>query len=152
MRHARCSRRQRRRSESRNLPALAATLHSIADLELDEGQLAVAEECYAESLSVARTGVVGQGQRITMYCLAGLAVVAAARGDAERAGLLWGTVQGLEERLQCKLWPIEGMRYDEFIATVAGSATFDEAASAGREPSLEQAVEYAARYPVRRAP
>jgi hypothetical protein len=37
------------------------------------------------------------------------------------------------------------VRYEGFLATVAGSPTFDEAASTGRELSVEQAVDYAAR-------
>ena len=131
--------------EQNDLAALAATLKGIADLELDDGQLAVAADSYRESLSIARTGVVGQGQRITTYCLAGLAAVAAARGDAKRAGLLWGVVERLEEERQFQLRRIERVRCDGFIAAVAGSATFDEGASAGRELSLEQAVDYAAR-------
>ena len=131
--------------DQNDLAMLAATLHSVADLELDDGQLAVAGHSYAESLSIARTGVVGQGQRIARHCLAGLAAVAAARGDAKRAGLLWGVVERLEEERGFKLRPIESERYDGFIATVAGSTTFDKAASAGRELSLEQAVEHAAR-------
>jgi predicted ATPase/DNA-binding SARP family transcriptional activator len=131
--------------EQNDLAMLAATLHSVADLELDDGQLTVAGHSYAESLSIARTGVVGQGQRITTHCLAGLAAVAAARGDAKRAGLLWGVVERLEEERGFKLRPIEGERYARLIATVAGSTTFDKAASAGRGLSLEQAVDYAAR-------
>jgi hypothetical protein len=71
--------------------------------------------------------VVGQGQEFTTYRLAGLAAVAAARGDAERAGLLWGVVERLEEERGFKLWHIERARYDGFIASVAGRSTFDEA-------------------------
>jgi predicted ATPase/DNA-binding SARP family transcriptional activator len=131
--------------DQNDLAALAAPLHSIADLELDDGQLTVAAQNYAESLSIARTGVVGHGRWITTYCLAGLAAVAAARGDARRAGLLWGVVERLEEERGSKLTYFWRGRYDGFIAAVAGSTTFDEAASASRELSLEQAVDYAAR-------
>jgi predicted ATPase/DNA-binding SARP family transcriptional activator len=131
--------------EQNDLAALAAALHSIADLELDDGQLAVAAQNYAESLSVARTGVVGHGRWSTTYCLGGLAAVAAARGDAGRAGLLWGVVERLEEERGSKLTHFWRVRYDRFIAAVADSTTFDEAVSAGRELSLQQAVAYAAR-------
>jgi predicted ATPase/DNA-binding SARP family transcriptional activator len=131
--------------DQNDLPALAAPLHSIADLELDDGQLATAAQNYAESLSIARTGVVGHGRWITTYCLAGLAAVAAARGDASRAGLLWGVVERLEEERGSKLTYFWRERYDRFIAAVAGSTTFDNATSASRELSLEQAVDYAAR-------
>jgi tetratricopeptide (TPR) repeat protein len=130
--------------EQNDLTALATSLHRVADLELDDGQLAVAEEDYAESLSVARRSVVVQ-DHFTTYSLAGRAAVAAARGDAQRAGLLWGAVERLEEERQCKLGPSERVRYNGLIATVARSPTFDEAASAGRELSLERAVDYAAR-------
>jgi tetratricopeptide (TPR) repeat protein len=128
--------------DQNDLAALAAALHSIADLELDDGQLAVAAQNYAESLSVARTGVVGHGRWSTTYCLAGLAAVAAAGGDARRAGLLWGVVERLEEERGSKLTHFWRVRYDKLIASVAGNGTFDEAVSAGRELSLEQAVDY----------
>jgi predicted ATPase/DNA-binding SARP family transcriptional activator len=128
--------------EQNDPAALAATLHYIADMELDEGEFAVAAQSYAESLSVARARLLGQGQRMTTYSLAGLAAVAAARGDVEGAGLLWGVVKRLEEERGFELPQFERARYEGFIGTVAGSTTFDEAASAGRELSLEQAVDY----------
>jgi predicted ATPase/DNA-binding SARP family transcriptional activator len=131
--------------EQDDLAALTGSLLAVADLELADRQIAVAEDGYTECLSVARSGVVGEGKGFAMYCFAGLAAVAAARGDAKRTGLLWGVVERLEEELQCKLRPPEGVREHGFIATVAGSTTFDEAASAGRELSLERAVDYAAR-------
>jgi predicted ATPase/DNA-binding SARP family transcriptional activator len=130
--------------QQNDLAALVGCLHSVADLELDERQFALAEDGYAESLSATRTGVVGKGKGFTMHCLGGLAAVAAARGDARRAGLLWGAVERLEEELECQLMPIVGMRYDGFLTTVAGSTTFTEAVSAGRELSLEEAADYAA--------
>jgi predicted ATPase/DNA-binding SARP family transcriptional activator len=119
--------------------ALAGTLCSIADLELDDRHLAVAAERYRESLSTERE--LGWGHRLTMYCLAGLAAVAAARGDAEGAGRLWGVVQRLEEERGFKLSHFERVRYEQMIATVAGSAAFDEAVSTGRALSLERAVD-----------
>jgi predicted ATPase/DNA-binding SARP family transcriptional activator len=120
---------------------LATTLHSIADLELDDGQLAVAAERYRESLSIVRE--LGRHQPCTTHCLAGLAAVAAARGDAEGAGRLWGVIEYLEEERGFKLNHFERVRYERFIATVAGSAAFDEAVSTGRALSLEQAADYA---------
>jgi hypothetical protein len=126
-------------------PRARRTAAQHRGLELDDGQLETAAQNYAESLSIARTGVVGHGQWITTYCLAGLAAVAAARGDASRAGLLWGVVERLEEERGSKLTYFWRERYDRFIAAVAGSTTFDNATSASRELSLEQAVDYAAR-------
>jgi predicted ATPase/DNA-binding SARP family transcriptional activator len=120
---------------------LATTLHSMADLELDDRQFAVAAERYRESLSIMRE--LGTHQPCTTHCLAGLAAVAAARGDAEGAGRLWGVVQRLEGERGFKLNHFERVRYEQIIATVAGGAGFDEAVSTGRAVSLEQAVDYA---------
>jgi predicted ATPase/class 3 adenylate cyclase len=129
--------------ERHDRTGLAVTLHSIADLELDDRQLAVAAERYRESLSIER----GLGRRQhTTYCLAGLAAVAAARGDAESAGRLWGVVERLEEERGFKLNHFERVRYEQIIATVAGGAAFEEAVSTGRALSLERALDYGLLY------
>jgi predicted ATPase len=117
---------------------LAATLHSMGDLELEDRELTAAAERYAESLALARSA--GMGQRTIAYCLAGLAAVAAARGDAEGAGHLWGAVEQLEERMGVKLHAAERARYERLMARVEGRPAFDGAVSAGRRLSLEQAV------------
>jgi predicted ATPase/DNA-binding SARP family transcriptional activator len=135
--------------ERNDRTGLAGTLLSIADLELDDRQLAVAAERYRESLSVEREH--SRRPWFTTYCLAGLAAVAAARGDAEGAARLWGVVERLEEERGFKLNHFERMRYEQIIATVAGSAAFDEAVSTGRALSLEQAVDYALLHDTRSA-
>jgi predicted ATPase/DNA-binding SARP family transcriptional activator len=121
-------------------PPLAATLHSMGDLELEDGRLAAAAARYRESLSLAHE--VGMGRRQIAYCLAGLACVAAAGGHAARAGRLWGAVERREDDMGVKLHDAERARYELCIAAVGG-AEFDEAASAGRGLTLEQAVAYA---------
>jgi predicted ATPase/DNA-binding SARP family transcriptional activator len=121
---------------------LAATLHSIGDLELGEGRATAAAERYGESLSLARD--VGMGQRTLTYCLAGLASVAALRGEVERAGRLWGAVERREEDMGVALHHAERERYERLIARIDG-AEFTEAVSAGRRLTLDQAVSLAQR-------
>ena len=63
-------------------------------------------------------------------------------------GRLVGRGGGLARVHVCRLEDERGFklnhraRYEGFIATLSGNTTFDEAASAGRELSLEQAVDY----------
>jgi len=118
-----------------------AAVHSLGDLELDDGDLIAASRRYRESLSLELE--LGPGKRVVAYCLAGLSSVAAARGDAERAGRLWGAVEHLEDKRGFKINHVERVRYERLIATVARSPTFDEAASVGRELTVEQALDYA---------
>jgi hypothetical protein len=97
------------------------------------------------------------GPRIAPVCCVGRAAVAPCdtassdlvkvlRGAHPLARCQGGVVGGLG--LGCALGQPSGYtiptRCGGFIATVAGSTTFDEAVSAGRELSLEQAVDYAA--------
>jgi predicted ATPase len=87
------------RSE-RDTFSLASSLHSLGDLELDVGDLAAAEQAYGESLRLAWEA---GSDRLVCYGLAGLAAVAAQRGEAGQAALLWGFVERYEERLRFTL-------------------------------------------------
>jgi predicted ATPase/DNA-binding SARP family transcriptional activator len=118
-----------------------SALHSLGDLELDDGDLVAASRCYRESLSLQLE--VGAGEVVVVYCLAGLSCVAAARGDAERAGRLWGAVERLEDKRGFKMNHVERVRYEQLIANVALNPTFEEAASVGRDLPLEQVLDYA---------
>lgn len=65
-------------------------LHELLMLALNRGDLDEAEREGRAALLIERE----QENRLwTVYTLAGLAQVALARGDAERAGLLWGTAE-----------------------------------------------------------
>jgi predicted ATPase/DNA-binding SARP family transcriptional activator len=121
--------------------ALAATLHSIGDLELDDRHPEAAARRYEESLSLARE--TGMGQRTITYCLAGLAAVAAAREEVERAGRLWGAVEQREDEMGVRLHDVERRRYERLIAAVGEDGEFARGASTGRELTLDQAVVYA---------
>jgi predicted ATPase len=95
----------------------ATSIHALGDLELAAGRLDAAEEAYREALRVAwGTGA----DRLVCYGLAGLAAVAAERGDSERAALLWGFAEGYEERLKFTLRRRE--LYAERLAEPAAAA------------------------------
>jgi predicted ATPase/DNA-binding SARP family transcriptional activator len=122
---------------------LASTLHSTGDLDLDVGELDAAAEHYKESLALA--GELGMSQRMIAYCLAGLAAVAAANGDAERAGRLWGALERREDAMGVTLHSAERNRYERLVESVAGRDDFASEAAAGRLMTLEQATAYASR-------
>jgi predicted ATPase len=80
-------------------------------------------------------------QNIVATC-AVLAWAAAARGDVNRAGTLWGAIEADEARGPLGFWE---QRRDEYLARLAPvfGPAFDGAREAGRALSLEDAVEYA---------
>jgi non-specific serine/threonine protein kinase len=83
------------------------------------------------------------------YCLEGLAVVASARGEAERSGHLIGAAEGLHEAVGVPVYvyyePHRSL-YESTVATVRaklGEEDFEEARERGRAMTFEQAVAYA---------
>jgi hypothetical protein len=71
-------------------------LHELLMLALRRGDLDEAEREGSEALRLEYE----QGNRLwALYTIAGLAQVALARGDEERAGLLWGAAEAEGERL-----------------------------------------------------
>ena len=112
--------------------------HGLGETALEEGELDEAAARYTEALGLAY----GVGDTFcVLYCLAGLAAVAALEDDAERAGLLWGAVQSLEEDAGFLVMGFERRRYDAAIARLGGAA-FDAHVAAGRELAVAAAVEY----------
>jgi predicted ATPase/class 3 adenylate cyclase len=110
----------------------ASSLHSLGDIELEAGAVDAAAAAYEEGLDAAWTAGL---DRLVCYCLAGLAAVAAERGDTERAGLLWGFVEAFEKRLQFSLrW--RGL-YEERVAGLAGTDSYNR----GRDLDAGEAVE-----------
>lgn len=120
--------------------SVANALHSLGDLELEEGYLAEAETSYSESLAIAQAA--RMAQRHSAYCLGGLAATAASRGNAKRAGRLWGAVEAFEASRRLTLQSPERQRYELRIARVEGS-TFEAAATVGRTLTLTDSVEHA---------
>ena len=75
----------------------ASSLHSLGDLELASGRLEAAEASYRDALALAWDF---DADRLVCYSLAGVAAVAAERGESERAVVLWSFAEGYEERLR----------------------------------------------------
>jgi tetratricopeptide (TPR) repeat protein len=74
--------------------------------------------------------------------LAAGAALAACRGDAPRAGTLWGAVEGAAERAPRPTTEQALVEYSPLVESVA-SDEFERARSQGRSLSIDQAVAYA---------
>jgi hypothetical protein len=92
-----------------------------------------------DSLVIARTIQDRQG---LAYGLTLLAWVAAGRGQAERAGRLWGAVEGEAARGRIGQWESEREEYASHVFAVAGPE-FERSRADGRSLSLDEAAEYA---------
>ena len=77
-----------------------------------------------------------------VFGLALFAWVAAEKDQAERAGTLWGAIEGEAERGSIGQWETEGKEYEDYVFGVAGQ-DFEQARAHGRTMSLDEAVEYA---------
>jgi predicted ATPase len=120
--------------------AAAMSLHGLGDVALDRGDLDQARTDYRESIRRVRP-LAGAGLTICC-CLAGLASVAARKGQAASSGRLWGAVEIREERLGAPLplqdrvryrRPLEAHDQDDLAANVA----------AGRALPLDDALDLA---------
>jgi hypothetical protein len=54
-------------------------------------------------------------KRITAFCVAGLAAVAAARGQQREAAFLWGAVERFEQATRTPLLAADRAKYDEVM-------------------------------------
>ena len=86
---------------SADLEAVAMSRHGLGDLALAQGQMARASEHYRTAISISAP--LAGGRRNLCWSLAGLACTAGGRGDVERAGILWGGAETLEEELDLPL-------------------------------------------------
>jgi predicted ATPase/DNA-binding SARP family transcriptional activator len=115
-------------------------LHSLGDAYLVRGELDDAGRSYLDAL--------GQGPDSvpvahTVYCLAGLAAVAARNGRVDLAGRLWGAVAAYERSVGGRfIYPHARRRYKTALDPIE-SAEFATAVGAGGELTLEQATELA---------
>jgi predicted ATPase len=114
-------------------------LAGLGDVRLQEGEQESATSCYRKGLSLAHSI---NHHYAMLSCFARLAAVAATRGDAARAGRLWGAVETIEEETPFRILDFERSTYDAVLQIVAGSE-FEAAVRAGRRLAPEHAVEYA---------
>ncbi len=115
------------------LGSAASTVHSLGDLYLDAGDMPTAERHYREALAL---GLQERDVRLRVYCLAGLACVAARNEDPTTAGRLWALAERLEHEIGFRMVAAERVRYernltppltntDEYRAGIADAANID---------------------------
>ena len=85
-------------------------------------------------------GALGDRQH-TVYALALLSWSAAAAGEAERAGRLWGAIEAEAERGPIGQWEAERDDYAQHLSAVAGP-DFDRGFAEGKTMTPDQSVEY----------
>ena len=112
----------------------------LADRAFDAGRFDVTRMAAQKALQLARqTG--GRGD--TIFSIGFLAVEAAARGHARRAGRLWGGLQAEVERGPViEQWAATADAFRAKVAAVAGEE-LDEGIARGGELSLDEVVEEA---------
>ena len=115
------------------------TRHGLADLRLEQGETKVAVRLYRATLVQFRNE---DNKRAIAYSLGGLAAAAAAAGQLERAGRLWGVVEQLEVQRGAPLGSFARARYRRFFATL-DAETLEHEVGFGRALPLDEAIEFA---------
>jgi hypothetical protein len=119
------------------------SLAQLALASLLQGDTERSRELSAESLPQA---LQGRDMRALDVCVHGLAGLAAATGDAERAARIWGAAERLRESLGNQPSPPQLALQDRYLAVarVALGERFAPLEAEGRALSLEDAVALAA--------
>jgi hypothetical protein len=111
-------------------------LCSLADLERRRGNLEAAVEHGREALTIA----LDIGDRmISVFAAAELASAAAAVGDADAAGRLWGAIESEEASGPIGQWPGYRAQYEELRLPASGPE-FERARDEGHLLSLAEAA------------
>jgi predicted ATPase len=109
---------------------LPSALERAADVAFERGDLDRAEELYRESLELSverrRTAAIAAD-------LAGLAAIAALRGQRARAGAYWGAAQNVERTYG-------GRHAHEPLPEVRADPVFEAAAAVARSSPLDEAI------------
>jgi tetratricopeptide (TPR) repeat protein len=119
-------------SASENELMRSSTLHDLADLELHEGRLERAEALYACALDTFRDARRRVGEA---YCLAGLACVAALRGDIELAGEHWGCAERIDEEIEGMARHVRG-EYAQILEPFSAQRAFRRGYEAARAAAI----------------
>jgi len=112
---------------------------SAAEIELRLGRVEEGERSARQALAAARAL---DDRRGTVLALAMLAWAAADRGDALRAGLIWGAIEAEEQRGPLGQWERHRDEYSEHVLAAEGPV-FTRAREQGRRLSLERTAEKA---------
>jgi tetratricopeptide (TPR) repeat protein len=114
----------------------SSMLSWVAAMQLRCGQLDAAQEHTLAALDLSLQLGANQG---ALSCAAKLALIAAERGEAERAGLLWGAVEGEQESRPVPRWEAIRTVHEDRILQVDGE-TFARARAEGRLLSIPRAA------------
>ena len=120
---------------------IAISLDLLGVMASNQGDYTAARALYQESLELYRE--LGDRKGIA-ECLPGLAAVAQADRQPQRATKLLGAVEALLERISAHLDPTERTDLDRTLAAARAQlddATFNAAWAAGRALTLERAIE-----------
>ena len=128
-----------------DVSAVAAELESLAAVQLDMGDLEAASRSWRESFTLSRAL---KDRWNTLYCLNGLAWVASASADDERALRLAGAAKRVSDEWSLSWDPgVEGLeRFERVLEqsrTRLGSRKSQQAWTEGTAISLDRAIEYA---------
>jgi predicted ATPase/class 3 adenylate cyclase len=117
----------------------AVTLLAAAECLVAGADPAAARPVYLEGLA----GLVSVQDRVNLpIALAAGAAIAALRGDAERAGVLWGALEAVGEREPKSTTEQALVEYRPYVERVSGS-DFERGCADGRMRSLDEACDYA---------
>lgn len=116
--------------------------HSLGDLALDRDDWEQAANRYRDALETATDLA---DERLEAYCVAGLACVAAARGEILAAGRLWASAEAMEDRLARRMEPTSRKRYERILIPISEHEQFRAGQKAGGELSLDETVQLALR-------
>jgi hypothetical protein len=126
-----------------NVVDTVEVLASVGLLALDGGQYDRAADTFAECLVTARKS---ESRWIMGTILEGMAGVAAARREKERAARLFGVADAVRTRMGVRVRPTERAFYEHDVRALRnelGDERFAAAWNDGRSMSLEEAVAYA---------
>ena len=111
-------------------------LHSAATIEREQGNLDAAEGYAKRALEL--TLELGDRQNM-VYCASELAIIAAQRGDALRAGRIWGAIDNEASTRRIGVWEAEAPELERLVLSVDGPA-FTAARAEGSLLSIPDAV------------
>ena len=130
-------------SQLGNKRMVALELIHLGYIVLHEQQPQQARVHFASSLRISNSLA---SSDLRIYALVGLAVVATANKEWERAAKLFGATEGQLERLGIKLHPPDQPEHELYLTEASkglGQALFDHMRILGRTMTLEEAVDYA---------
>jgi non-specific serine/threonine protein kinase len=129
--------------EIRSKLSTGQSLHRLGLAVLRQGDYDRAEALFEEGLTMFYEAGMKSG---IAECLEGLAELAGATGQLERAGQLSGAAEALREAIRHPIQPSDRPPYDRSVAAVRarlGEEAFAKVWEEGRKMKLEEAIEWA---------